>query len=333
MTQGGDVISPMSATSDKTVYHRPYVEDAETTTLADHFNASRMSPREAEMSEKRSRSSQASSDRKPTPKSCLRGTEEDSELDACSPPIFESPPNNKRQASAGLYSVDSSGNKTVKFRPTVKVRHSSTRLSSNTSSHAEISEAIISPADQTTPTRPGIYGDSPPLSDGGTPALMFRNAGGDWPFENDEASPTSASHRHRQGHPQEIIRSSPEPEIPTKFSRGAFGQRPGSAGHVWTSPSMGRERAGHDIPSNSYHRSSPLAEGFPPDVSGMFDSFSSGGGYEDPPSFRSSSGAFGSMFRNTTGDSGADRRKETQPCESTPSSPDEREASEAAGNH
>ncbi|POR31987.1 Uncharacterized protein TPAR_07810 [Tolypocladium paradoxum] len=300
MAQGEDFISPISATSDKTVYHRPYVEDAEAATLAGHFNASRKSPFEANKEKKRSGSSQESSDQKSTPKSCLRGTEEDSEPDACSPPIFESPPNNRRQDSTALHSVDSSGNKTVKFRPTVKVRHSSTRQSSNTSSHAEIRETVISPADQTTPTRTGIYGNSPPpLSDGGTPALRFRNAGDDWPFENDEASPTSASNAHRQGQPPEIIRTSPDPEIPTRFSRGAFGLRPGSAGNIWTSPSMDMEGAGQDIPSNSYRRSSPLAEGFPPDVSGMFDSLPSGGGYEDPPYFRSSRGTLQATLGQT----------------------------------
>ncbi|PNY27680.1 Uncharacterized protein TCAP_02394, partial [Tolypocladium capitatum] len=316
IVQGEDYTSPISATPDKkTVYNRPYVEDDEAATLADHFNATRTSSHEADGPEKRSGSSQASSCRKSTPKSCLRGTEEDSEPDACSPPIFQSPPNDRRQASAGFHYVDSSGNKTVKFTPTVKVRRSSTRQSSNTSSHAEISEAVISPAEQTTPTRPGVYGDSPPLSDGSTPALMFQNAGDDWPFEIDEASPTSDSHGHGQEQPLEINRTSPEPEIPTRFSRGAFGQRPGSGGDVWMSPSMDRAGAGCVNPRDSYHRSSPLAEGFPPDVSGMFDSFPSGGCYEDPPSFRSSRGAFGSMFRNTAGDFGADRRRETQPTD------------------
>ncbi|KAL7960003.1 hypothetical protein V8C34DRAFT_322338 [Trichoderma compactum] len=64
-------------------------------------------------------------------------------------------------------SAQSTGSKSVKFRPKVDIRLSDSRTSSNASSHAKILEEDIKPDDETIPSRVGIYGTSPVKSQNG----------------------------------------------------------------------------------------------------------------------------------------------------------------------
>lgn len=64
-------------------------------------------------------------------------------------------------------SAQSTGSKSVKFRPKVDIRLSDSRASSNASSHAKVLEEDIKPNDETIPSRVGIFGTSPKKSQTG----------------------------------------------------------------------------------------------------------------------------------------------------------------------
>ncbi|KAM0483080.1 hypothetical protein ACHAPX_002525 [Trichoderma viride] len=64
-------------------------------------------------------------------------------------------------------SAQSTGSKSVKFRPKVDIRLSDSRASSNASSHAKVLEEDIKPNEETIPSRVGIFGTSPKKSQTG----------------------------------------------------------------------------------------------------------------------------------------------------------------------
>ncbi|KAL7927890.1 hypothetical protein ACQKWADRAFT_325224 [Trichoderma austrokoningii] len=61
-------------------------------------------------------------------------------------------------------SAQSTGSKSVKFRPKVDIRLSDSRVSSNASSHAKVLEEDIKPNEETIPSRVGVFGTSPKKS-------------------------------------------------------------------------------------------------------------------------------------------------------------------------
>lgn len=205
-------------------------------------------------------------------------------------------------------------------------RSSSDRLSTSTtqargSPMFGLGEANLNLGDRATPRRAGTYGNAS-FSEGSRPASAFRSAGDTWPTEHHDTTGPPLPDLDREDFFQ-AAGNTPEPEIPTKISRGTFGMHLGSASGGWTSPTTQGDEPGRVVPVNSCTQSSPLAEDFPPDFSGMFSSSFS---CEDPPPFRSSWGAFGPMFTS-------DFRARNGPFRSMPSSPEYREAPEAAANH
>ncbi|KAL7791002.1 hypothetical protein V8C37DRAFT_417185 [Trichoderma ceciliae] len=171
-------------------------------------------------------------------------------------------------------SAQSTGSKTVKFRPKVDIRLSDSRISSHASSHAKILEEDIKPDDDTIPSRVGIYGTSPVKSQNG----YYARAQG---FHN-------ASSLAGQDGYDEVI--------PERSYRGAFSKD--SPASSWQPPPSNiRGEHWYSRPNAYYSTTSPSMDSFAefrPGGQSTFNYGSGGGiGSEDGlPSLRTTRSAF-----------------------------------------
>ncbi|PNP53936.1 hypothetical protein THARTR1_05623 [Trichoderma harzianum] len=184
-------------------------------------------------------------------------------------------------------SAQSTGSKSVKFRPKVDIRLSDSRTSSNASSHAKILEEDIKPDDDTIPSRIGIYGTSPVKSQNGyyPRALGSHNvsssiAGGD------EYVETIPERSYRGAFSKDSPASSWLP--PTSNTGGDYWYSRPSAYPSTTTPSPGTEGF----------------KGFQPGGHSTFNYGSRGGngGENGPPPLRTTDNAFNPTNAETTKD-------------------------------
>lgn len=214
-------------------------------------------------------------------------------------------------------SAQSTGSKSVKFRPKVDIRLSDSRASSNATSHAKILEEDIKPNEETIPSRVGVFGTSPKKSQTGyyartqEPYSSASLAGENWYGE----------------------------AIPERGYRGAFSKD--SPASSWLPPTSSV--------SGDHWYSSPFAyqsttspsmdgyTGFKPGGKSTFNYGSSGGvGSETGrPPLRATRSAFNSVNANTAADFSVDggEREPQRPPPSPTSSSQAQGFPESPSNH
>ncbi|KAK1250167.1 hypothetical protein MKX08_010170 [Trichoderma sp. CBMAI-0020] len=202
-------------------------------------------------------------------------------------------------------SAQSTGSRSVKFRPKVDVRLSDSRASSNATSHAKILEEDIKPNEETIPSRVGIFGTSPKKSQTG--------------YNSRTQEPhNSASCAGDDGYSE---------AIPERGYRGAFSRD--SPASSWLPPMSGS--------SGDHWYSSPFAyqsttspamdgyTGFKPGGKSTFN-YGSGGGIGSEtgrPPLRATRSAFNTANVSTAAafsDDGGERESQRPPPSSTSSS-------------
>lgn len=280
-------------------YRKPYVEDADTTADNSRSGMNNQSP--LIVNSKRSNgivTSVRSSSQSSSSKSCLKRMAESS---PCTPSIRMS--NDENPESTGTHP---SSKKSVKFTSKVKVRHTIPGQCSADSLRAEFDEADISPADDSAPTKAGVFGDNPPPSVAHRHST-FQNAMNEGGFEKLEPSYVGPSYPgHSQNHVYGSEGTVPQltparhlfgtrsifadPWKPSERSAGATsnatsavsGGTPGdqyqqpptfSHGHL---PGLGR-----GMMSDHYEQPAPFNQGHPP---GLGDGFTSSQ-YRQPTPF------------------------------------------------
>lgn len=190
-------------------------------------------------------------------------------------------------------SAQSTGSKSVKFRPKVDIRLSDSRTSSNASSHAKILEEDIKPDDDTIPSRVGIYGTSPVKSQNG----YYPRA-----LDSHKVSSSAAGE------------DSYVEAIPERSYRGAFSKD--SPASSWLPPTS---TTGGDYwysrPSAYHSTTSPTTtegfKGFQPGGHSTFNYGSRGGNGDEngPPPL----GTTGNTFNPTNADNTKERESQRSP--------------------
>ncbi|UNI14723.1 hypothetical protein JDV02_001324 [Purpureocillium takamizusanense] len=232
-----------------------------------------------------------------------------------------------------------SAKKAVSFTPTVQIRPSSHDQHASRTSHTDVDEANISPADDTMPTRAGSYGDDPAFMAGIRRVSMFRGPVDDEKFASFRPGPsTSYSEIEEYLQSGHHAASPPYDEEPVAdFSGGIFGTRSIFASSMKSSsmPDMYGVSSDAAKPQvqDDWHDPSYSTGGFPYQTRSVFSSYAQDAGFEDPPSFRSTRGVFSSTFQSPSGDTPSATYTEPGPCPSVSASFGYEELPGDAANH
>ncbi|KYK59977.1 hypothetical protein DCS_01111 [Drechmeria coniospora] len=292
--QGEELFTPMSPPANQTSYQQPYVEDAETNTPVHAPLGTRRMPSRSTGMGGHVTSSSGGSTRH-------FGTWKDSHTGAAAFPLPEGVSPTLKYPHLGQFDIAGKPRqpltrKVSGIESIVDVRCSSTRLSNEASSHAELQEPDINTCNRSTPRRVDIHEIITTLPTGDGAYSTVPSSDGDG-LQTDKSSPCP-SMEPNQLHDNECIGS--EPDLTTsQFSRGVFGKQPVSTGRMWSTPKMGAERvpATGGISDNPDSRHSPLADGHvSPCISDPFSPIPHGCTHRNQSDFQFSRGAFAPMF-------------------------------------
>lgn len=299
MGEGEESTSPIYATLDKTEYQSSYVEDFAAVVSADGPPSVGKLASPVESDRKSPSSSSPSPAQRRSFKSCLKGASTVSVPDYSLPQGPGSSEDGGR-ALEGMPEEASSGSKTVKFRPMVRIRHSHTRRSSNAPSQVEFREAEVEVGDGSAP--PGFGLDKYPrsVSERSRFAAMSQDVScSESPSEGGEIGPAPRL---------PVFDHVADPESSTRFSRGVFG---GGFGLGSRSPAEHDVGPGRGAFAPLYGETSKFDEGYPRGSGGVYGDFAvRASSHQDSSSFRSSRGAFSTDFIYITDDFGIDGRHE-----------------------